>query len=379
LESSPLRILHVTPTYWPAHRYGGPIVAVHGLCRALAARGHEVHVYTTNVDGKGVLAVPPGVSSDVDGVRVTYFPSRFRRLYWSPAMKTALRRGVQDHDVVHTHALFLWPGAAAASEARRAGRPYVISPRGMLVRELVARKSRTVKTAWLRTIERRSFNSASAIHFTSQLEWDEARGMTLALPSPFVIPNGIEVEPQPLVLREPRTLVSVGRVSWKKRLDVVIRSLASLPSARFLVAGNDDEGLTPALRALAHDVGVAGRVEFLGPVYGASKQELLARATLFVLPSLSENFGNVVLEALAMETPVVLSEHVGVASEVAAAGAGIVLGGDWAGPIARLLDAPERRAEMGRRGRHLVSTRFAWPAVATQMESAYRRVLTAAG
>ena len=53
-SSRRLRLLHVTPTYYPAVRYGGPIVTVHGLCKALAARGHEVHVFTTNVDGPGV-------------------------------------------------------------------------------------------------------------------------------------------------------------------------------------------------------------------------------------------------------------------------------------------------------------------------------------
>jgi glycosyltransferase involved in cell wall biosynthesis len=379
LESRSLRILHVTPTYWPAHRYGGPIVAVHGLCRALAARGHQVDVYTTNVDGAGVVNVPANTPKDVDGVRVTYFTSQLRRLYWSPAMKTALRRGLRGHDLVHTHALFLWPGAAAARVARSVGTPYVISPRGMLVPELVRRKSRVLKSAWLRMVERRSFANASAIHFTSQLEWDEAKRMALDLRAPFVVPNGLEVEPRPPVAREPRTLVSLGRVSWKKRLDLVIRSLPTLPSVRFLVAGNDDEDLTPRLRALSRELGVADRVEFLGPVQGASKQELLARATLFVLPSLSENFGNVVLEALAMETPVVLSAHVGLASEVASAGAGIVADDDLSGPVARLLDEPERRAEMGRRGRALVATRFGWPAVAGQMEAAYFHLLNMTG
>ena len=49
----PLRLLHVVPTYLPALRYGGPIRSVHALCRALAADGHDVHVFTTSVDGPG--------------------------------------------------------------------------------------------------------------------------------------------------------------------------------------------------------------------------------------------------------------------------------------------------------------------------------------
>src|SRR3954471_9492384 len=127
-----MRVLHVVPTYAPAWRYGGPIVAVHGLCKALVARGHEVDVFTTNVDGDGVLDVPTDRPVERDGVRVRYFPARLRRLYWSPAMARALAADVRGYDLVHIHAVFLWPGVAAARAARRVHVPYIVSPRGML-------------------------------------------------------------------------------------------------------------------------------------------------------------------------------------------------------------------------------------------------------
>lgn len=366
-----MRILHVVPTYLPARRYGGPIVAVHGLCKALAARGATVDVFTTNVDGSETLDVPESVPVDVDGVRVRYFPSPFRRLYWSPAMRSALDAEVGTYDVVHIHAVYLWTGIAAARAARKAGVPYVISPRGMLVPELIRRKSRVVKTLWLRLAERPGFAGAAAIHFTSALEGEEAARIGLPLPSPFVVPNGIDVDPRPVVPREDTTLLFLGRVSWKKGLDRVIAALPSLPSVRFAIAGNDDEDLTPRLRELAQQHGVSERVDFLGPVYGAAKNELLARATLFVLLSTSENFGNAVLEALAMETPVVLSRDVGLAEEVVRAGAGII-GLDG---VAGLLRDRERREQMGRNGRLLVESRFAWPRVAEEMEEAYARIV----
>lgn len=360
-----MKILHVVPTYLPAVRYGGPIVAVHGLCKALVARGHEVHVFTTNVDGDGVSGVPLNAAVDLDGVQVHYFPSRFPRLYWSPEMARALH-GIASYDVVHVHAVFLWPGVAAARAARNAHVPYVISPRGMLVRELIRRKSAAVKIAWLQLAERRGFAHASAIHFTSQLEWEDAKRVALPLPSPVVIANGIDVEARPDVARDDRTLLHLGRVNWKKGIDRVIEALPSLPGVRFIVAGNDEEELTPRLVALAEKHGVADRVQFVGPAYGAAKNELLARATLFVLASRSENFGNAVLEALAMETPVALSAEVGLADEVVAAGAGVI-GLD----LEPLLRDGERRARMGRAGRALVESRFAWARVAEEMEEAY--------
>jgi glycosyltransferase involved in cell wall biosynthesis len=361
-----MRILHVVPTYLPARRYGGPIVAVHGLCKALAARGHEVHVFTTNVDGEQTLDVPVAVPVDLDGVQVRYFPSPFPRLYWSPEMRKILHTEIATYDLVHIHAVYLWTGIAAARAARAANVPYVISPRGMLVPALIRRKSRAVKTLWLQLIERRGFAHAAGIHFTSSLEHEEAKRIDLPLPHPFIVPNGIDLEPRPDVPRDARTLLFLGRITWKKGLDRVIAALPSL-DAKLVIAGNDEEQLTPRLQALAAQHGVADRVTFAGPVYGTAKNELLARATLFVLMSTSENFGNAVLEALAMETPVVLSPDVGLAGAVLHAEAGAI-GLDT---IAPLLDDPERRARMGANGRTLVETRFAWPRVAAEMEAAY--------
>src|SRR5882757_7176014 len=107
-KATRLRILHVVPTYWPAARYGGPIRSVHALARGLAERGHDIHVFTTNVDGNGESDVPVGRPIDMGGVQVSYFPSRsLRRLYWSPAMWGALSEQITSFDIVHLHSVFL--------------------------------------------------------------------------------------------------------------------------------------------------------------------------------------------------------------------------------------------------------------------------------
>src|SRR3954465_6326045 len=87
LIERPLHVVHVVPTYLPALRYGGPIRSVHGVCAGLAALGHWVDVFTTNVDGPGVSDVPLDRPVLCDGVSVHYYPTGFaRRLYHSPAM-----------------------------------------------------------------------------------------------------------------------------------------------------------------------------------------------------------------------------------------------------------------------------------------------------
>ncbi|HXH92542.1 MAG TPA: glycosyltransferase, partial [Thermoanaerobaculia bacterium] len=197
-----MRLLHVVPTYFPATRYGGPIYAVHGLCRALAARGHEVDVFTTNVDGGRDSDVPLGVPVTLDGVHIHYFPSPSaalaglsRRIYRSPDMRVALAERIHYYDLLHLHSVFLWPTFVAARAAERARIPYVVSPRGMLVTELIRRKSPLVKRAWIRLIEKHTFRRASAVHFTAQREWDDARLISIPLPAPFIVPNGIDLPP----------------------------------------------------------------------------------------------------------------------------------------------------------------------------------------
>lgn len=381
-----MRILHVIPTYVPAWRYGGPIVAVHGLCRALAARGHDVHVFTTSVDGPGDLDVPLGIPVDVDGVRVRYFASQyFRRLYWSPSLGVALKAELFNYDLVHLHSVFLWPTWAAARVARRLGRPYVLSPRGMLVRELVARKSRVAKELWIRLVERRTLEKAAAIHATSELERQELNRFGFRLPPVSVIPNGVDQAPgshgdqvaAPLSVSDP-FLLYLGRISWKKGLDRLILALTFVPNVNLVVVGNDDENYGPQLEALAEKHGVRHRIHFVGPAYGAQKQTLLRRATILVLPSYSENFGNVVLEAMAAGCPVAVTEEVGMAAVVRASGAGIVSAGDPAElgrNLRQMLASPATLKRMGDEGRRTVAAGYSWGSVAAQMESLYQGII----
>ena len=376
-----VRLLHVVPTYLPATRYGGPIYAVHGLCRALVRRGHQVDVFTTNVDGDGESPVAVDTAVDLDGVSVRYFPSTFRRLYFSPRMRAALDREIAKYDVVHLHSVFLWPTYAAARPAERRRVPYVISPRGMLVPELIARKSAIAKKMWIRAVERHTFARAAGIHFTARSEWDDAERTLMPLPAPFIVPNGIDLPAASATQRLPDTLLALGRINWKKGLDRLLDAVKSVPEVKVVIAGNDEEGLTPQLRAQAERNGIAGRVEFRGPVTGAAKEELLATATVLVLPSHSENFGNVILEAMAAAMPVIVTREVGLASDVEQADAGMVIGGapeSLAEAIRSLLRDPEMRARMGTRGRELVTARFTWNRVGREMEEQYLRIARAA-
>lgn len=376
-----MKILHVVPTYLPATRYGGPIYSVHGLCAALAQRGHEVSVWTTNVDGPGDSDVPLDTPVMLDGVRVFYHRSRWsRRLFFSPSLSRRLRGGVRDFDLVHLHSVFLWPTLAAARAAARGGVPYVVSPRGMLTPALVVRKSRWLKTAWIRLFERRTLEGAAAVHVTSELEKQELASFPFRLREVFVAPNGVAVPEQrpALASNAPPSVLFVGRINWKKGLERLIEALRCVPGARLDIAGNDEEGLRPKLEAQAGQAGLGARVRFLGLVEGERKQELYRKATVLALPSLSENFGNAALEAMAQGCPVVLGTGVGLADAVARHGAGLVCAPDassLAQALRALIEDRSLRESSAQAAYTLARRDYAWASVAARIEDHYRAIV----
>jgi glycosyltransferase involved in cell wall biosynthesis len=254
----------------------------------------------------------------------------------------------------------------------------------MLVPELIRAHGRRRKLAWLALAERRTIERAAALHATSALEATDAARLGFSLPPVVVVPNGIDPEPwngdlaalSPGVrkLIEAPFLLFLGRLSWKKGLDRLIPALAAVPGTLLAVAGNDEEGILSGLERLAGDSGVADRVRFLGPVYGADKAALLHRTAALVLPSRSENFGNVILEAWAAGRPVAVTPEVGLAATVRETGAGVVAGGDLGSALRALLADPARLDAMGRRGAETVRERFGWEAVAREMEGVYGRI-----
>jgi glycosyltransferase involved in cell wall biosynthesis len=237
-----------------------------------------------------------------------------------------------------------------------------------------------LKQIWIRSFERRNLAEASAVHVTSPLEREELMALGLTARRFVEVPNGVElgvgVPGAPLSGLPARYALFLGRISWKKGLDRLVAALAHAPEVPLVVAGNDDEDYWSHVASLASAAGVASRVHRLGFVEGEEKRRLLVNAKLLVLSSYSENFGNVVLEAMAHGVPVVVTREVGLASLVETTGAGVIAPGEPKGlgeAIARLAADPARH-RIGEKGRR-AAEEYSWARIAGRMEAAYGEVI----
>jgi glycosyltransferase involved in cell wall biosynthesis len=246
------------------------------------------------------------------------------------------------------------------------------------VPDLIRSKSRIKKTVSIELFDRKAIECADTVHFTSEQEKGDCESARFKTKKCFVLPNGINLSEIPEETNtgaaDSRYVLYLGRINWKKGIDQLIGAMAHLPDTRLVVAGNDEEKYKRELLSLAVEVGVSKRIEYVGPVYAEDKWRLLAEASVLVLPSRSENFGNVVLEAMAVGTPVIVTKEVGICDEVKISSAGLISDGsavDLAEKIRQMLNDTDRSAEMGSNGRSVVRQKYDWSVIATRMEKIY--------
>lgn len=216
-----------------------------------------------------------------------------------------------DLDLLHLHGIWMYPSRAAAVWARRTGRPYCISPHGMLDRWITAR-GRAQKAIARIGYERSSWRAATALHALTDCEAadiarETGRTDTLVIPNP-----GPTAAPSRSRIAAPRVLY-LGRIHPKKNIGSLIEAWAELGNlveatgARLCIAGWGEPAHVAQLKERLAQA--PGSIEFVGAVYGEDKSALLREARMLVLPSFSEGQPIVVLEAWAEGTPTLMTEN----------------------------------------------------------------------
>lgn len=302
-----MRVLLCVPAYLPATDAGGPVSKLSLLAPALAALDTSVEILTADF-GFGQSRVASGRRA-IDGTPVTYLRRVAARgwLSLSPGTGKVISRGF---DVVHCFGLRDGLVTAAALAASRRGIPFILEPMGMAQPRVRNIPVKALVDRALRPLTAR----ASATVATSNLEARELE--LLGFPRVTLRPNPISI-PTNIPLRgSTYDLCYVGRLHQKKRLGDVVHTLARHPEWRAMIAGPDEDGTLESILAAAEDAGVTNRLEVRGWIDADERARLIRQSRCFVLPSMTENFGNAAAEALALGVPVVVTNQCGVADLV---------------------------------------------------------------
>lgn len=297
----------------PPRINGGLGVACAGLRRALWQTG-----------GVEVCFVVPrlfGGESRAEGHLAELLPSCRSPVYGASchadafAFAEATARLDGDADLIHAHDWLTIP-AALALRARLC-KPLVLhihsteyDRAGPLADESIVAIERAGMDAAMRIV---AVSEATRRHIVRRYRQDPDKVT--------VVYNGVDLPPaMPRKVAQP--IVSfIGRVTYQKGplcfVEAAWHMLRSVPDLRFVLAGDGD--MLDSARDLARTLGLESRMTFPGFLDRSEVEALLARSTVFVMPSVAEPFGLIALEAMAAGTPVVLSRDAGVAEIVAAA------------------------------------------------------------
>jgi glycosyltransferase involved in cell wall biosynthesis len=385
-----MRILKTTHSLAPAG--GGVATAVDTLSRTQIALGHQVEVACLDAPSAPWLANRPYPVH-------AFSPCCLRNYGWSPALARWLRENLRRFDIVTVEGLWQYHGPAARAAALAASVPYVVYPHGMLdpwFRRAYPAKHYKKMLYW-RLLEHRVLRDARAVIFTAEEERRLADGsfqpwsaQSVVAPLGIAAPTGHPVDRARAwlecypILADRRTLLFLGRIDRKKGVDLLLEAYATTYSATARTAGNapvlivagpeSDPAFAAQLRALAQQLGLreGADVIWTGLLEGDWKWAALESAHALVLPSHQENFGYAVAEALAVGTPVLISECVNIWREVVAAGAGLAAPDDAPG-TRRLLAAHAAWSAEDRRTRSAAAQ--ACFAQYFQLEAAARRQL----
>jgi glycosyltransferase involved in cell wall biosynthesis len=421
-----MKLLCVIPNYWPASQYGGTVAAMHCLNRALAKKGIEITVYTTNVGLEG--RVPVNQETDLEGVKVTYFS--FTKLFefmgtlgwqFSRRMAQALKNNLPAFDAVFIVDVWSYPAAGASYYSRMYKKPYILIPSGMLYPDTFFKKI-WKKWPYYHLVVKRDLKHATLIQYTSDEEEKKTHPLLGLKGRAAVIPNGINLQefsdlPGREVLlnsypylKDKKIILFLGRLHWIKGLDILLKAYTMVarqsPDVHLLIAGNDESGyglkvkkwvkqagmkyVDRPLSASAQHPALADRpvrasaqyphdasVTFTGILDDREKLVAYAGSDIFVLPSYSENFGMAAIEAMACGIPTIISNKVGIYKEVEQNKAGVVVNtnaSDLYQAIKILLESHDLREKIKLNAGRLVKENYDIDKVAEKMIRIYREL-----
>jgi len=302
---------------------------------------------------------------------------------WAKGYSKELWEQIKDvqTSLFHGNGMWQYPIHALSKIAREKNIPYILSPHGMLEPwALQTGKFKKKLGLWLYQYE--DLKQATCIHATAKSEADNIRALGLKNPI-AIIPNGIDLSEYRVATdnteKSQHTLLFLSRIHPKKGIEMLIEAWSKIEVSlkqnwKIRIIGNGEENYIESLNVYIHKLGLGEEISIEGPLFHDEKIKAFNEADLFVLPTYSENFGIVILEALASGVPVITTKGAPWEElELKKAGWWIEIGVD---PLVEALNKALRltnteRFKMGFNGRKLAEANYTIESVAKKMMDLY--------
>lgn len=299
------KIFFPLEVFYPSQA-GGPANTIYWITKNVSKHGFEPVIVATN---KGIQPnVPLNKWIEFDGCRAIFIKTRFLHFPFFQVL-IALRHFYRA-DIIHISSFFFPTAFITAFAARLLNKKIAWSARGELdTKALNHSRYRKRPILWL---IKKLIGVNPLFHSTCDEETEYIKKVFGENAKVFQIPNYIEIPPQ-AERRASNYLLYIGRIHPKKAIDSLIRAVSI--SKDFLnsdfvlkIAGKGKKEFEVPLHNLVKELNLEHKIEFVGQIEGEEKQKILADAYFTIMPSHTENFGIVVLESLAQNTPVIASK-----------------------------------------------------------------------
>lgn len=299
-----MKIFFPLEVFYPSQA-GGPANSIYWLTKNLSDFDIESIIVTTDKGLQEDVAVNKWVNLDFGKaiyVKTLRYNFPLRQTFVSLA-------NFKNSDVVHISSIFFPSAFITAFAARLLKMKIVISPRGELDKDALEHsKFKKKPILWL---IKKFINSYPIFHSTCNEESQYIKDIFGENVKIQQIPNFIEL-PNEVKRKDSKYILFIGRFHPKKAIDNLIKAISICQpfiESEFVlkIAGTGKPEFESKLRKLVHDLDLENKVKFVGQVEGIDKQKLYADAYFTIMPSHTENFGNVVLESLCQSTPVIAS------------------------------------------------------------------------
>lgn len=389
-----MKILVITPYFFPAEFFGGPVKIAFDIGKELVRKGNEVVVYTSDAkDMENRISVR---QAEIEGMKIHYFRNtsmflvKSSKLFITPELFANLQKDLKSFDIIHAHEYSTYQNILLHKLCKKYSVPYVIQAHGSLPK--IGRPAR--KWFYDAFFGSKLLKDASKVIALNKMEVHQYRLAGVPFEKIALVPNGIDLSqfaklPSKGCFRKKfgidenkRIILYLGRLNKIKGIDVLISAFASIvkkiDNVVLIIAGPDD-GYLLEIENLVRLLKLKDNVLIVGPLYGMAKLAAYVDADIYVLPSTYETFPVTILEAYACSKPVIAS-MVGNLNDLVLDGVtGLLVEprsvNKLSNSILSLLNDPQKKEQMGLNGKRLVYENFTTEKVADKLQSIYNDIV----